>query len=202
MDIETNTISTSPLETIPDASGTAEMQAAFEEIEKLKKQTPPEEAATEFPEEAKEEENAESAPEEEEKLPVKKEKKDEKAWKIKKDKYKILAQKEALEHENAELRELLDQSLNSGTYHYARSIYTDLEKAKEKKRKAIDEGDGEAFLEADIEATKALIAANDLEKWQKSESLPKASVDIPNNNEISSDFSETQMEILHDWLIF
>lgn len=210
MDTETNTNDTLPLEPTNDSNALDEIKLAIEkEEERLRNPAPAEEEVTENQEKKEEKEKPEEEQEEiitkgeqdnqEEEVAPKKEKKDDKLWKIKKDKYKILAEKDALEQENRQLKEMLNESLNSGAYHYARNAYTDLDKAKLSKKRAIEEGDVDALLEADIELTKAINAVNELEKWQHSESY-KSPPPPPKDNSNSLPYNEIQQEILYDWL--
>ncbi len=155
----------------------------------------PVEDTIENPEEAQEEEHFE---EEKAKPP----KKEEKLWKIKKEKYKYLAQKEALARENAELRELLDKSLNSGTHYYAKTAYNDLEFAKSQKIQAIEKGDVDALVDADIAVNKALNAINEIEKLENAGRYNNSQAHSNRQDDPYSDYSseEIQRELVSDWL--
>lgn len=94
-----------------------------------------------------------------------KEKKAYKYRKLQNDKYRALAEKEAALEKAARLEEMLKESLNSGTYHYGKSVYAEVDKAKEAKKKAFEEGDLDSYMEADVALIKAISNANELEKW-------------------------------------
>src|SRR3954463_5755756 len=109
-----------------DTTGLDEIQKAFDEINKLNDSGVSEGQTEEEEEEkTKGEEESESEPEEEteeeEATPVKEEKKPSKIWKEKKRKYQAIAEKEALRVENEQLKQMLSESLNSGTYHYSKA---------------------------------------------------------------------------------
>lgn len=179
-----------------DNTGLAEIQGALEEIEKLKNSSSKEEKEIESTEEEKEElEETHLVSEEEIEVPKKK---DKKLWKEIKRKYQVMAEKEALAKENAQLRQMLEESLSSGTYHYGKSAYAELERAKENKKRAIEEGNVDGLIEADLALTKAMNAINDLEKWAYNGNTKKSESAIPLNN--SLDYGETETEIIADWL--
>src|ERR1700749_394730 len=56
--------------------------------------------------------------------------KKEKTWQINKERYKAIAEKEEALRQVQELQELLNQALNTSTYHYGKSAYSELDKAK------------------------------------------------------------------------
>jgi hypothetical protein len=179
-----------------DNTGLAEIQAALEEIEKLKTPSSEEEKEIENTEEEKEEpEETQEATEEEVEAPKKK---DKKLWKEIKRKYQVMAEKEALVKENAKLRQMLEESLSSGTYHYGKSAHAELERAKENKKRAIEEGNVDGLIEADLALTKAMNAINDLEKWAYNGNTKKPENPTPVNNNL--DYGETETEIIADWL--
>jgi len=204
-----------------DPTGLAEIQKAMAEIEKLEKpaaeeveieqESEParEKVKAQVKEKEKEPEQEESEDAEEEVIDVKTNKeplpkKEDKFWKIKKDKYRALAEKEALMRENLELKNMLDQALNSGTYHYGKSAQLDLEKAKESKKRALENGDIEALIEADDAIIKARTILNDLEKWSYNDKTNKqptyqAPVQQPKEN---YGYTPTlvEQEIANDWL--
>jgi hypothetical protein len=199
MNSEQNIVNTEPSQEHIDTSGIVEIQHALEEIEKLQNGQAEESQETEEPEVSGEESQETEAEE-----PVEQEKKKSKIWKEKKRKYQAIAEKEALFQENLQLKEMLSESLNSGTYHYEKSAYADLDKAKENKRKAIEEGDLDALLEADISLTKAIHTINDLEKWAYTEESKKYTSAQQNNNYDKSGYTnrstEREQEIAKDWL--
>lgn len=182
-----------------DNTGLAEIQSALAEIEKLKN--------AQEQESNEEQENKEIAEEKEESIehdvnseaeiePPKK--KDKKLWKEIKRKHQVMAEKEALLKENAELRQMLEESLNSGTYHYGKSAYADLERAKENKKRAIEEGNIDGLIEADVALTKAMSTINDLEKWASAGNTKNIDKQQSTNNNYN--YGETQQEIIADWL--
>lgn len=193
INLEENIVNTETLNDVPDNSGLAEIQQAMDEIERLKNQ--------EFEEEEKSEEAEEEVEndKEEENSSPKKEKEVDQLWKMKKSKYRALAEKEALAQENIQLKQMLSESLNSGTYHYGKSAYVNLEIAKESKKKAIESGDIDALIESDIALTKAINTVNDLEKWVYTEEQKKSQV--PEYTEQQQyGYNEVQQEMAHDWL--
>ena len=178
-----------------DNTGLAEIQAALDEIEKLKNEESQKEEKEEL-EVADEEESATEATSEMEIETPKK--KDKKLWKEIKRKYQVMAEKEALAKENAQLRQMLEESLSSGTYHYGKSAYAELERAKENKKRAIEEGNVDGLIEADLALTKAMNAINDLEKWAYTGNSKKPETPQPINNNL--EYGETETEIIADWL--
>jgi len=200
MNSEQNTVNTEAHQEHQDTSGLVEIQQALEEIEKLQNGQQ-ESQEIEEPEVSGEEESQEAEAE----IPVEQEKKKSKIWKEKKRKYQAIAEKEALYQENLQLKQMLSESLNSGTYHYGKSAYADLDKAKENKRRAIEEGDLDSLLEADISLTKAIHTINDLEKWAYTEERGKPTPAKQNNDYeqsgyTNSSFNEREQEIAKDWL--
>jgi hypothetical protein len=178
-----------------DNTGLAEIQAALDEIEKLKNEESQKEEKEEL-EVADEEESATEATSEMEIETPKK--KDKKLWKEIKRKYQVMAEKEALAKENAQLRQMLEESLSSGTYHYGKSAYAELERAKENKKRAIEEGNVDGLIEADLALTKAMNAINDLEKWAYTGNSKNPETPQPINNNL--EYGETETEIIADWL--
>ena len=190
-----------------DTAGMDEIAEAIKEIERLKNGgTPKEEIQEEQeddvePEEEQEEEKEETqeqeAEEEEEPESKKAPKKLDKIWKIKRSRYKALAEKKLVEEENIRLKEMLAESLNSGTYHYGKNVYSELEKAKESKRRAIEEGDIDASIEADINLNRAINSINELEKWTTSERQPQRQ---PEPHQSTDSYDEIEREKAADWL--
>ena len=99
-----------------------------------------------------------------------------KLWHEKKLKFKAIAEKEAIAAENAELKKMLDDALDSGSYHHAKSIETELSMVRDLKRKAIENGDIDSLFKADEAYNKALIAKHEIDKWnyQQGNQKPKA----------------------------
>lgn len=181
-----------------DKTGLDEIQKAMEEIKKLENQEQQEviEETEETPIEEEEVEEAETA----EETPIKKEKKEDKLWKVKKDKYRALAEKEALMKENLQQKQMINELLNSGTYHFGKSALGDLEKAKENKKKAIEDGDIDALIESDIALNKALNVVNDLEKWSYSDKQNKPTVEATKLEPQEYEPNLVEQEIAADWL--
>lgn len=176
---------------IQDTSGLAEIEQALKEIEELQNNNSEEQT------EKSEEEHQEEV-EEESEPPVEQEKKKTKLWKEKKQKYRLIEEKQALYQENLQLKQMLSESLNSGTYHYGKSAYADLDRAKDNKKKAIENGDLDSLLEADVALTKAIHTINDLEKWAYSEDQRKPTSIQHEQTEYR--FNEREQEIARDWL--
>jgi cell fate (sporulation/competence/biofilm development) regulator YlbF (YheA/YmcA/DUF963 family) len=183
---------------LEDASGLVEIQQALEEIERLKnedEEVQPEEDLQE------EEEISLVGGEENKDLEDDASKKDpqklDKIWKIKRSRYKALAEKRAALEENARLKEMLAESLDSGTYHYGKTTHSELEKAKEFKKRAIEEGDVDALIEADMALSRAVNNVNELEKWQSSSAQNSSQV---NNEPAPEAHDEIEQAIATDWL--
>lgn len=175
-----------------DDTGLAEIQKAMEEINKLQNQEVAEETQEVVDETSIEETEKETVGGEPEK-------KEDKLWKVKKGKYAALAAREALLKENAELKKMLSESLNSGTYHYGKSAFADLEKAKENKKRAIEDGDIDALIEADLALNKASNIVNDLDKWSYNDAQNKAP-QVDNIEAPSDNLNLVEQEIAADWL--
>jgi len=194
MNPEDNIIGTDTLQEVPDNSGLAEIGQAIEEIEKLKNQEPIDQEEmvkeTEEPEEKAATENVE------EDTP-KKEKKGDKLRKLQNDKYRALVEKEEALQKVAQLEQMLSESLNSGTYHYGKNAYSELDRAKESKKRAIEAGDVDALIESDISLTRALTAVNDLEKWANES---KRTEEAPGYQQPVQNYNDLQHEIASDWL--
>ena len=92
---------------------------------------------------------------------------------------------------------MLSESLNSGTYHYGLNAYSELDRAKQSKKRAIEEGDIDALIESDIALNRALVAVNDLEKWTNENKQTKQSskTALP-----AQTYNSLQHEIASDWL--
>jgi hypothetical protein len=194
MTITTNTATNNQeYEIAEDNTGLDEIQKAIDEIEKLKNDEL-ESEETEEVEAPKESSDGENSDEENY------DNKEDLLWKVKKDKYRALAAKDALMQENSQLKQMLNESLNSGTYHYGKSAYADLEKAKESKKKAIEEGNIDALIESDIALTKALNTVSDLEKWAYNESQNKTKAEQYQEEQPANNFTSVEHEIATDWL--
>lgn len=60
---------------------------------------------------------------------------------------------------------MLKEALDSGSYHHAKSVDTELSMAKDLRRKAIENGDIDSMFKADEAYNKALIAKHEIDKW-------------------------------------
>lgn len=197
MTIATNTATNNQeYEIAEDNTGLDEIQKAIDEIEKLKN----DEVESEETEEIEAVEEPKESEEEQDSKKDNYDNKEDLLWKIKKDKYRALAAKDALMQENLQLKQMLNESLNSGTYHYGKSAYAELEKAKESKKRAIEEGNVDALIESDIALTKALNTVNDLEKWAYNESQNKAKTEEYTKETPQDNFTSVEHEIATDWL--
>lgn len=181
---------------VPEEEEEVEEEVEVEEIE--------EEEEGEIQEEATE---AEVAPQENGT------KKPDKMWKVKRSKFKALAEKRAaLEgervalEENVKLKEMLEESLNSGSYHYGKTTYAELEKAKDSKKKAIEEGNIDALIEADLKLNAAQNNVHDLEKWAASNKMQEQAQAPANNgyananNNNQNAHNQVEQEMAADWL--
>jgi hypothetical protein len=194
MNPEDNIIGTDTLQEIPDNSGLAEIGQAIEEIEKLKNQESQDPVEQEeIIKEAEESATTEKVEED----TSKKEKKGDKFRKLQNDKYRALAEKEEALQKVAQLEHMLNESLSSGTYHYGKSAYSELDKAKESKKRAIEAGDIDALIESDIALNKAFTAVNDLEKWANESQQTKQT---PEYQQPAQTYNDLQHEIASDWL--
>jgi hypothetical protein len=144
-------------------SMSAEDQKSFPEVEDEEVDEVQETQEETLPEEENEalKEEAENLEEE----PIIEQKKEVKAWKEKKKRYQAEAKVRQLEAEKEDLMRQLTESLNSGTYHYSRSAYADLERAKEQKKQALESGNVNEAIEADVALAKAVNTINEIEKW-------------------------------------
>jgi len=125
--------------------------------------------------------------------------KEKKLWKEKKLKFMAIAEKNAALEDNRKLRGLLENSMDSNTYHYGKNVNSDLEHAKLAKRRAIEEGDIDALMEADIALVKAANASAELEKWSVNNKQPVDNQDYANNSNTET-VSEVNNAIANDWL--
>lgn len=193
-----------------DPTGMDELKQAMQEIEKLKNQEYGTDSLEEKQIEKQEEivederendhqnEHDEGTDEENDE-----ENEDEKLWRLKRDKYRYLQEKQNLARENARLQQMLQESISSGTYHYSKSVHADLEKAKEDKRRALKAGDEDALIEADLALTKAQNAIIEAEKWQNKQQQvsqqPQQNTQ-PNYTEENISNDELYQEIASDWI--
>ncbi len=208
---------------LDDAAAMEEFKKAFTKIEAQK--SGEEEAQEDDPpsEEGGEEEGQEdeSLPQEDEKeasespgespephapdpetLPRKKERKPS-LWELKREKYELLEEKERIEAENRRLKEELEASVYRGTYHYGKSAYASLDKAIADKKRAIEDGDTDALIQADRDLIKAERAVDDLERWmeqEKEKESPSKPEPTPALPPAPAQPSPKQMAMVQDWL--
>lgn len=210
-----------------DTSGLEELKEAMDEINKLSNESNPEPDTTVEENEELEQEKVvdgnednsedvtatdqkdsveiEDAPDEEGlevvSKPDTKKQKEKKFWKERREKYKVLAERDRLAVELEELRSQRDKALEVGNYHYGQNAYSDLEKAKLLKKKAIEEGDIDALTEADIALVKATNAVDEVERWNaqaKVQNNIQDDVQTSQNNRYN--ISLAQQEMAKDWL--
>jgi len=194
-----------------DMSGQAELEEAFKKIdelqnnplafqEPLKQEEQPEqqEESQDSEDEDEPEEGSEELHEEELELKERAPKKLDKPWKIKRLLYKTKSELRAAQEENERLQEMLSQAEVAGTYQYGRNVYAELEKGKDLKRKAINDGDSEKVIEADIVITKALHSINELERWANT-SENKAAQRQQQYSPRDS-YEEIERELVDDWI--
>lgn len=209
-----------------DTSGLEELKKAMDEINKLSNESNPEPDITVEEKEELEQEKVvdgnednseyitdiaqkepteiEEAPDEEsevESKPETKKQKEKKFWKERREKYKVLAERDKLAAELEELRAQRDKALEIGNYHYGQNAYSDLEKAKYLKKKAIEEGDIDALTEADIALVRAANAVDEIEKWSAQNKLQdNIEYSSGSNRHNTHNISLAQQEMAKDWL--
>jgi len=210
-------------ESLDNAAAMAEMQKAFAQIEAMKQGKPLEEETEEKsePEETPSEDSEKNTPEEEKapdvpdpEEPVEdkpapdeaKKKKKESVWDTyKREKYALLEEKETLAQENQRLKEMLEESVYRGTYHYGKSAYAALEKAIEDKKKAIEDADTDALIKSDRALIKAERAVEDLEYWLEEEKRKTSETEetqkAPSTGQPSAPaISPSQAAMAQDWM--
>ena len=204
-----------------EAQNMPELLNAFDGIEKIKGNIPEEqvlqneeivepEEETQEVEESQDQENESEEieePEEEEEITLKspsKDKKGDKYRKLQNDKYRALAEKEEALQKLARMEAMLEESLSSGTYHYGRNVYSELDKAKSEFQRSFNEGDEKGLLEAQLALIKAQTAISDLEKWANENDNKKYYQNnnpVPNNYQQNNSYQESlYQEIANDWL--
>jgi len=127
-------------------------------------------------------------------------KKEDPLWKQKKRAFQALAQRDAALEKAEKLEQMLNEALNAGTFHYGKSAYSDLEKAKESKKRALEEGNTDAFMEADEKFYKALQVVNELEKLSKNNTPYATKQEAPVYQEDANDYDSIKREIAEDWI--
>jgi hypothetical protein len=129
--------------------------------------------------------------------------------KLQKDKYRALAEKEEALRKIEELERMLNDSLNYSNYHTSKSAQAELEKAKQDKRIAIESGDLDGLIAADIALAEAIASVNEAKKWnaqinlnaqKAAEPSPKTEyVPAPKQPE-QNNYNSMDQEIAYDWL--
>jgi hypothetical protein len=160
------------------------------------------EAATATPEEDKladadQEPSVETPPDD------KKKKRKDALWDIKREKYALLEEKEALAQENQRLKEMLEDSVYRGTWHYGKSAYASLDKAIADKKRALEEGDTDALIQADRDLIKAERAVGDLEDWLEAEKQKTGGTEktAPSSEKtVTPPLSPAQAALAQDWM--
>lgn len=210
-----------------DTSGLEEIRQAMDQINKIKKGTDPQPDSTVDEKTALEQENIngdneddsedvsdidqqepeeieETTNEEESEVAIKpdsKKQKEKKFWKERREKYKAIAERDKLAAELEELRAQRDKALEVGNYHYGRNAYADLEKAKILHKKAIDDGDSDAYTEANIALVRAANAVDELERWTAQNKPQEHTQQYSSNNQSAHGrISLVQQEMAKDWL--
>lgn len=114
-----------------------------------------------------------------------------------KEKYKLIDEKEAALNQVKELQDLLNQAVTSGTYHYSKSAYNDLERAKIAKKIALESGDTDGLIEADEGIYNALDTIRELEKrsYTPASAPPQTQSREAMRNAIARDWIESHAEL-------
>ena len=145
-----------------------------------------------------EEEETEEAPEEE----ASKTKKTDKPWKVKKLNHRLMHEKKTIMAENAHLKKMLEEALNSSTNQFEKNAQTYLLEAKARKKAAIEDGDVDALIEADIMLGNALDNIKEINQWSAANSIPKAASEdqqrIYIEQNIANDWIEGHEELQAD----
>ena len=145
-----------------EATNLDEMQKAFDQIEKHKQGEEIEEP-TEGTEQSEAEEETEQLESEEEPEESKRPRK-KKSYDVRREKYRLLTENEALRRQLQETKQVLEDSVYSGTYHYSQNVYSELEHAKAQVKQAINNGDADALATSISAVTNATNKINELEK--------------------------------------
>lgn len=114
----------------------------------------------------------------------------------------LIAQREYLREENERLKKSLRDQEYSAKYSQGENIYNQLDYAVNLKRKALEEGDVEEIVRADINLIKAQNKVAELEEWIEEE---KNRIEQSSNENPSIDPQETLnqqvvQQISHEWL--
>lgn len=185
-----------------EAQNMPELLDAFESIEKMKIDDEPVDIVNEIndePQESIQEEeqednelsDASNESQTEEEIVLKspyREKKADKIRKLQNDKYRALAEKEDALQRLAEMEARLEESLSSGTYHYGKNVYAELDRAKANWQKTFNEGDEAGLMDAQLALIKAQQAVSELETWANqndNKSYSQNNTNYQNNNYVS-----------------
>jgi hypothetical protein len=123
-----------------------------------------------------------------------------KPWKIKRDFFKVKAALEENEEENKRLRDLLNDSVSSNTFHYGENLHMNLDKAQIKFDEALESGDKVKFREATLEFNKATRALEEFEDWKRNESYKKSQQEDNINYNYQQNVINEQKEIASEWI--
>lgn len=183
-----------------EAQNMPELLDAFESIEKMKiddepvdivneiNEEPQESIQEEGNEEQEDNEISDTPNETEEEIVLKspyREKKADKIRKLQNDKYRALAEKEDALQKLAIMEAKLEESLSSGTYHYGKNVYAELDRAKANWQKTFNEGDEAGLMDAQLALIKAQHAVSELETWANqndNKSYSQNNTNYQNNN--------------------
>jgi len=180
-----------------EATNLDEMQKAFDQIEKHKQgeeiEEPTEGTEQSEAEEETEQSESEEEPEESER-PRKK-----KSYDVRREKYRLLTENEALRRQLQETKQVLEDSVYSGTYHYSQNVYSELEHAKAQVKQAINNGDADALATSISAVTNATNKINELEKL-----VPQEREDRGHQQTYSAQHerqTSIQDELASDWIM-
>ena len=188
---DSNQSDSQPEETISENKSEVEPEVQTDDEDESTSQSDSEEV------EAISEDDSTPDNEEEIKKPETRKQKEKKFWKERREKYKALAERDKLVAELEELKSQRDKALEVGNYHYGQNAYSDLEKAKMLKKKAIEEGDIEALTDADIAINRVTNAIDEIERWNaQNQSQPTEKA----YNTYQGNTSAVQQEMAQDWL--
>ena len=115
----------------------------------------------------------------------------------KKKRKSVLADRQRLEQENYQLKNILDGTINNNAELYGRDLYNDLEKIKNIKKQAMLGDDPDLLIEADEVYQKTLYRVNEYEN-----SMSKRSADNEVDNEVNQDeyLDQIKMTKAQEWI--
>jgi hypothetical protein len=185
------------------AVGEKQKQQAIDEV--VEETPEPEEDSEQAESEVEAGEEAEEEDfEEEPAAPEEKPKK--KGWQVRDERYALRAKLKAQEEENARLRAAMEESINSEAFYYGKNVFSDLDRAKSIYKAALEDGDANAAVEAQVAITNAQYKVNKLEDWvnaqeQRKQYVSRAQPPIEQvNNASQDDATEAYQEVVSDWL--